>query len=165
MIFSLATQESHTRWFFSSAPTHSAPMHLTKYTNNCNSSPSSSCNLPVICLYNSFSAWTPKCSVEEMRVVNILTRLFHHFSHPVKTCKIVCAKTFLAHTDKKKLCAVRMIINRASPDPSGHCPSSAVERFLQVQFGGRGRQFMSVKELANNQGTECGVNPEPGPAS
>lgn len=100
-----------------------------------------------------------------MRVVNILIRLLDHFSHPVKSCKIVCAKIFPAHPGKKKLCAVRMIINRASPNPSGRCPSSAVERFLQVQFGGRGRQFMSVKELANNQGTDRGVNPEPGPAS
>lgn len=58
-----------------------------------------------------------------------------------------------------------MIINQASPDPPGQCPSSSVERFLQVQFGRRERQFMSVKELANNQGTERGVNPERGPAS
>lgn len=98
-----------------------------------------------------------------MRVVNILIRLLHHFNHSAKNCKIVCAEIFPAHTEKK-LHAVRMIINRASPDPSGQCPSSAVERFLQVQFGGRGRQFMSVKELANNQGTERGVNSELGPA-
>lgn len=99
-----------------------------------------------------------------MRVVNILMRLLHHFNDPVKSCKIVCAEIFPAHIEKK-LCTVRMIINRASPDPSGRCPSSAVERFHQVHFGGRGRQFMSVKELANNHGTERGVNPELSPAS
>lgn len=56
-------------------------------------------------LYNRFSAGTLKCSIREMKVVSILIRLLHNFSHPVKNCKIVCAETFPTHTEKKTLCS------------------------------------------------------------
>lgn len=67
--------------------------------------PSPSFNLPVTCLYNSFSAGTLKCSIREMRAVKIVIGLLDRFSHPVKSCKIVCAKIFPAHPGKKTLCS------------------------------------------------------------